>query len=258
MPRPGEARLPGTHPSCGSQGRAFLAAPGRLSMLAPPPLSFAGHWVPPTYLVLPGWGWRGVRRLLLRAAPPTADLQSQEPRESSFHPHPQRALNRSQTGLAKCESGELGQSGGFCAGSRGCPGLRPGENAAGGKGGGRESGTAGRGSYQNCGVCDFRRQIKLLPLPRAPSCAAETQPGPREYTGVSSEARQGSGQSCLVPDTPCWPTPPGTSDVDVARGPGVGTPLSELTSFPKVNTPLCMQSSPMWTWWMCALKCQNQ
>lgn len=163
-----------------------------------------------------------------------------------------------QTRLAKCESGELGQSGGFCAGSRGCPGLRPGENAAGGKGGGRESGTAGRGSYQNCGVCDFRRQIKLLPLPRAPSCAAETQPGPREYTEVSSEARQGSGQSCLVPDTPCWPTPPGTSDVDVARGPGVGTPLSELTSFPKVNTHLCMQSSPMSTWWMCALKCQNQ
>lgn len=170
---------PAPTPAAGRRGARSL--PRRdASPCSPLPLFLSrGTGCLPPISSCPGWGC-GVQRLLLRAAPPTADPQSQEPRESSFHPHPQRALNRSQTGLAKCESGELGQSGGFCAGSPWCSGLRWGENAAGGKGGRRESGTAGRGSYQNCGVCDFRRQMKLLPLPRAPSCAAETQPGPSE------------------------------------------------------------------------------
>lgn len=83
LPRPREARLPGTHPSCRSQGPAFLSAPELLALRAPPLLSFAGLWVPPTHPVQRRGGG-GVLGLLLGVAPPTADLQSQEPRESFF------------------------------------------------------------------------------------------------------------------------------------------------------------------------------
>ena len=218
-PRLGEESLPAPTP--------FLSEPELISMLAPCPSSFRGALATPIHPFPGAWGGGGVGAgTVVSAAPSTAGTQSQKPRRSFFHPHPRPALNRSQTGFGQHGSEEWGQSGGFPAGSPSCPGPRPGEYAAGGRGGRWESGTARRGSGQNWGAGwggTLQKADQTVPSASHPFL---DPPPEAARAGVSvpeagTEARAGlrgklPGSGCIT-CWGCWSTPPGTSQTMLLR-----------------------------------------
>lgn len=201
-PRLGEARLSAPAPAAGRRGARSFPRPNSM-LYALPFLLFLsrGALEAPILPVPPGGGGGG---LWLSASPPAEDSQSQAPRGSFFHPHLRYALNRSQAGLGRHGSEEWGQCRGFPPGNPSRPGPRGGEDAAGRRGGRRESGTAQPGSDQNWagGGVLFRRQIIQFPWPRTPSWTRrEAARAGVSVAEAGSEAR--AGLRGELPDRGC-------------------------------------------------------
>lgn len=211
-PRLGEARLPAPTP--------FPSEPELISMLAPAPSSFRGALATPIHPFLPGVAMVLAQGLVLSAAPSTADPQSQKPRGSFFHPHPQPALNRSRTGLGQHGNEEWGQSGGFPAGSPSRPGSCPGEYAAGKRDSlarlGSELGRGVGGTLQKADQTVPSASHPFLDLPPEAARAGVSVPeaGIEARAGLRGKLPGGGCTTCWG----CWSTPPGTSQTMLLRG----------------------------------------